>query len=221
MPAVENWDDLLFWRSGEWQVIEEHIDDVEKSGRLLVPRRENLFLALDLVDLNKVKVVIMGQDPYPDLRYATGVAFSIPELEIFFPPTLKTILKEYQDDLHYDSPTCGDLTHWLEGGVLLWNAYPSLVRGERQWIEWEALTQEILTVLSGRGIVFVFLGAVAKGFSKFITSDGAKVLHYAHPSPRNHFNRRISNPFLGSRMFTTINAKLCELGREPIDWRLE
>src|SRR3990167_9104952 len=94
------WEDLNFWRSGEWQVIEERLDTLDKDRIIYTPKREDMFNALDATPFEKVKVVILGQDPYPDPKLATGLAFSIPKNVKKFPPTLENIFHEYYNDLN-------------------------------------------------------------------------------------------------------------------------
>jgi uracil-DNA glycosylase len=219
---------LDFFHSGECQVMMEKLDDLEKAGVRYTPARKDLFKALSAVEFNNVRCVIVGQDPYPDPRYATGLAFSIPADVKSFPPTLRNILQEYHDDLGYPLPTSGNLQKWVDQGVLLWNAIPICVDGKplavEGWFEnhWPMLTREIITKLSARACVFAFLGGYARQFAKYVDPAYAKphsnVIETSHPSPRGSLNS--FSPFKGSRLFSTINAKLREQGFETIDWRL-
>lgn len=214
------WDDLDYWQSGEWQVIEEKLDDLDKEGVLYNPDRANLFAALDAIKFDRVKVAIIGQDPYPDSKYATGIAFSIPRKCKTFPPTLLNILNEYSEDLHYPFPRVGDLTPWCERGVLLWNSFPTCQSGRpasHRWLEWEYLTKEIVEKLNHTGVVFVLMGVLAQNYRKYI-DDRSEVIETSHPSPLS--NTKGKHPFSGSRLFTTINTKLNALGESPIDWKL-
>lgn len=256
---IQTWDDLRFWQSGEWQVIQEKLSEYPKlrgdTRTDMNPDREFLFAALDLVDFKSVKVMIVGQDPYPDHKLATGVAFSIPwgVQPWDFPPTLRTILQEYRDDLGYPNPENGNLEVWSEReGVLLWNAIPSCEAGKslsHNWPEWRLLTEEIIQELNQKGVVFVFLGGVARSFAGVVrdqTEDtldpftawpnpggqpasrgivvedreqSSTTLEFSHPSPRASWAAK--NPFLGSRMFSTINDRLKNVhGMKPVNWRL-
>lgn len=214
------WDDMVFWQSGEWQVIQERMDDMRKAKKIMNPERELLFAALDAVPLDKVKVVIMGQDPYPNSLHATGIAFSVPSSVKVLPPTLVNILREYVDDLHYQEPANGNLDKWCEQGVLLWNVIPSCEADKPAshtgWDEWRYLTEEIIKELNKRNVVCVFLGGMAREFVKFVEENA--VLEYSHPSPRGQLSAR--TPFLGSRMFSAINSALVKQGNPPIDWKL-
>lgn len=213
---------LNYWQSGEWQVVNERLKDLEKSGIAYNPKRSVLFDSLRVLPAGDVRVCIIGQDPYPDPRYATGLAFSIPNGERNFPPTLKTIFNEYCSDLGYPVPGNGDLSRWSAQGVLLWNAIPTCRAGlslSHDWTEYSWLTSEVVRKLSDRGVVFAFLGGVAKRFLENVDLTKNEVILTSHPSPRG--SRFSKNPFEGSRLFSTINDKLNSQGLEPIDWRLD
>jgi len=214
------WPQLNFWKSGEWQVVEERLHDLEKQRIPYNPGRERLFAALNEVPFDDVRVAIIGQDPYPQSKFATGVAFSIPPDLKEYPSSLVNIFTEYANDLHYPYPTTGDLTRWCGAGVLLWNSIPSCLTSKpasHRWSEWEFLTKEIVENLNEKGIVFIFLGAIAREFKKY-TDDRSKVIEASHPSPLGVLSKK--TPFFGSRIFTTANTLLVEQGLEPIDWRL-
>jgi uracil-DNA glycosylase len=217
------WPELKWWNSGERQVCEEKIDDLERQGITCNPEKDLLYQALREVEEKDCKVCIVGQDPYPNPIFATGVAFSIPRhvSEESFPGTLRLILKEYVTDTHNSFPSHGDLRKWCTQGVLLWNAIPSVQQGRplsNDWNEWSYLTSEIIRRLSERGVVFAFLGAIARNYSDRVSEGRNRIVVTGHPSVRGNLNSK--NPFNGSRIFTTINAKLRELKKEPIDWCL-
>lgn len=214
-----NYKDLGYFKSGEWQVVEERLKDLKGK---YCPGKANLFKCFELTPLDETKVAFIGQDPYPNPTNAMGLAFSVPPGTHPFPQTLQTIFKEYCRDLHYEMPKDGDLTKWAKQGVLLYNAYPSCGIGKsmsHRWSEWEILTKELIKYLSAKGVVFVFVGAEAR---KYITEDlyeNSDVIVTSHPSPRGQLNTRM--PFVGSRLFTTINEKLKSVGETPIDWNLD
>jgi uracil-DNA glycosylase len=230
---IKGWD-LDFFNSGEWQVCDERLKDLEKVNRKIHttehnpgdgynPGRENLFRALRLTPASDVRVAIIGQDPYPTREFATGLAFSIPAAVApeFFPLTLQIIFKEYCSDLGLPLPSKGNLDGWAERGVLLWNAIPSCGSGKslsHDWNEWKYLTTEIIRTLSKRGIVFAFLGQVAKQYAKDVDPRNNQTILTSHPSPRG--NNSSKTPFLGSRLFSTINDKLVSNGQAAIDWKL-
>ena len=212
------WDDFDFWDTGEWQVIQERLDDLESKGVRYNPDRSNLFMAIDTVAFSNVKCVIIGQDPYPKKRHATGMAFSIPKKEKEWPPTLVNILTEYQNDLHYERPDNGCLIKWAKEGVLLWNTVPTVLEGKpgscKNWWEWQELSREIIQKLSAHrdGLAFVLWGGQAQAFRQYIAEDKHKVITAPHPSPLS-----ASKGFFGSRPFSTVNSFI----KEPIDWRLK
>lgn len=217
--------DLEFFKSGEWQVIEEKLDELDRVGTGYCPIRNVLFRALELVPLATCKVAIIGQDPYPNPKYATGVAFDIPTECTTFPPTLGNILKEYQSDLGFPLPRTVSLADkWCPQGVLLWNAIPTCAKylpSSHRWPEWELLTKEIVDKLSLQGAVFVFLGAIARRNSKYVNPlVDNYIIELPHPSPMGVLNATKSS-FFGSRLFTTINTHLHSLGQSPINWRLD
>lgn len=221
---IKTWDDLTFWSSKEWQKLQEKFD-----ANLIWPynpKREDLFASLDACPFNKTKVAFFGQDPYPGRNFATGVAFSIPSSisrETGWPPTLVNIFKEYCEDLHYEFPSSGDLSSWCKEGVLLQNIVPTCRSGSpsshRSWNEWPCLAKEIVEELSAKGIIFVFLGGLARDYSKYVNPTNNIILSYSHPSPLGV--NKTTSPFHGSRLFSTINAYLCKRKQGAIDWRLE
>ncbi len=219
---IKTWEDLKYWESGEFQVVEERLDDILKAGGAICPSKENLFNALYATPFEKCKVLLMGQDPYPNPKHACGLSFSVPKQIKVLPPTLKVIFDEYESDLHLSRPMNGDLHDWAKEGVLLWNAVPSCLSGHslsHDWPEWRLLTDEIVSELAGRGIVFVLIGNRARGYATKVRGfNNCKVIEVAHPSPMA--NRFAHQPFKGSRIFTHINAALLEIGLDPVDWRL-
>lgn len=211
------WKELRFWDFGEWDVIKEQLRDSSPY----CPARKDIFKAMDLLPMDEVKVAIFGQDPYPDVKYATGVAFDIPENLTEFPMTLGNIFSEYSSDLKYDYPKNGSLLPWVKQGVFLWNVLPTCEQGKplsHNWTEYHMLTQEIVEKLSEREIVFAFLGGLARDFAKYVDESKSFVIETSHPSPRGNLNSKV--PFLGSRIFSRINDYLIQLKKGPIDWKL-
>jgi uracil-DNA glycosylase len=219
---IETWEDLKFWSTGEWQVIQERLDDLERHHVVYNPRREWLFRSMELCPFSSCRLCVVAQDPYPSHDMATGLAFSIPKTSKKIPLSLQNILKEYGQDLGYspkEMPKHGCLDAWAEQGVLLWNSIPTCEEGKagshRDWNEWDLLTQEIVQELSDKGIVFALIGTWAHAYAKFIDEGGNEILKFGHPSPLNK-----SKLFVGSRFFSTINAKLVGMKLSPIEWRL-
>lgn len=215
MKTIETWDDLKYWSTGEWDVAQERLD---KCGAYN-PSMDNMFKSLLECPYPDVRVIIVGQDPYPNHLDATGLAFSVPANRRI-PPTLANILNEYVCDLHLPHPATGDLTPWCAEGVLLWNAIPSCETNKsmsHDWEEWKFLTKEIIEKASAKGCVCVFLGAVARRFSVDVNPISI-CLEYSHPSPRGA--QKGIHPFVGSRIFTTINSHLNRMGLGYVDWNL-
>jgi uracil-DNA glycosylase len=223
---MNTWEDLDYWKSGEWQWVQEKLDEFDRAGVLYNPPRHLLFKSMDACPFDTVRVAIIGQDPYPSRGHATGIAFSIPESESNFPPTLVNIMDELCSDLGVTFPSHGNLIDWCKQGVFLWNATPSCTTGlpsSHCWEEWAALTAEVVKRLSEKPIdVFVFMGRYAQTFSKHIVGNHTdvgtvcnNVICTSHPSPLGYLKG--NTPFKGSRVFSHINSYLTT----PIDWRLE
>ena len=207
---LKSWDDLDYWDSSDWIKVQEKLDVLDRRGIRYNPSRHNIFNSLDAVPCEQARVVLVGQDPYPSAVYATGFAYSIPATNYNFPPTLHNMYTEYTRDLGYPYPTHGNLSKWVDQGVVLWNAIPTCLSGQSRshdWPEWAALTREIVEKIPA---VFVFMGAVANRFAEFVPPNRlADVVITAHPA--NRFKQ-----FKGCRLFSTINSKLVH----PIDWKL-
>lgn len=219
------WDDLDYWTSGECQVVMERLADLIAAKIPWCPGKiDKLFSNTQAVPFDKVRVIIVGQDPYPDPQYATGHAFSIPKDNDDFPPTLMNIFNEYIQDLGYDTfPETGDLSPWIKQGVLLWNIIPSCTAEKsmsHDWGEYYPLSEEVFKKLSAGDEyrVFVLLGGLARQFSKFVNTDECGLIETSHPSPRGSINAR--EPFNGSRIFSRVNDLLCSHGEKQIQWRL-
>lgn len=226
------WQNLRWFKSGERQAVNERLRQLDKSGVAWCPGWSNLYCALDLCSWSTTKVVLVGQDPYPNPQFANGLAFSIPSdvsRKVGMPPTLAMLVRELQadvDEFEYSdavNQVGGVLSPWCRQGVLLWNAIPSCEAWKsksQHWVEWEELTKEIFESLSFQQVVFAFLGSTAMEYEKYlIEGHNCKTLYTSHPSPRGNIKGKF--PFLGSRLFSSINIKLAELGRNPIDWRLK
>lgn len=217
---VPGWE-LDYFNSEEWLNVQDRLDERDKEELEYTPHRSDLFRALDLCHYAECNVVFMGQDPYPNPANANGLAFSLrPDARRDFgerslPPTLRTIFTELTKDLALPWPKTGDLTSWCRQGVLLWNAmpvYPPIA-------DFGPLTQEIIERLSGKGkIIFVFCGRKAQEYDRYVDHYNNRSIHVSHPSPRGQFSAR--NRFVGSRVFSTINAHLNHYVKETIDWTL-
>jgi uracil-DNA glycosylase len=191
------------------------VDDI-KSGGNVFPPGKLIFNAFNLTPFDKVKVVILGQDPYHGRGQAMGLCFSVPK-EIPRPASLLNIYKEMQRDLEIPVALHGDLTKWAEQGVFMLNAILTVVEskaGSHAGIGWQIFTDNVIKKLSGikTGIVFLLWGNFAKNKKPLIDQSKHFILESAHPSPL------AGNAFQGNGHFSKTNELLIKQGKEPIDW---
>lgn len=181
------------------------------------PPAGKIFRAFDLCPFDKVRVVIIGQDPYHDFNQAHGLCFSVQE-GVPAPPSLVNIYKEIQRDLGKPIPTSGNLTHWAEQGVLLLNATLTVEAhraGSHQGKGWEELTDAAIQALNNQrsNIVFMLWGSYAQRKGQFIDRRRHLVLTAVHPSPLSAYRG-----FIGCGHFSQANAYLKQHGQPPINW---
>jgi uracil-DNA glycosylase len=191
----------------------------EKSKYRIYPPGGRIFAAFDYTPFNKVKVVILGQDPYHGEGQAHGLCFSVPE-GVALPPSLVNIYKELTTDLGVSFPKSGNLEKWARQGVLLLNATLTVranQAGSHQKHGWENFTDEVIRQLSARhsGLVFILWGSYAQAKETLIDTTKHYVLKSVHPSPLS-----VYRGFFGCRHFTKTNELLIKSNKEPIDWRL-
>jgi len=189
----------------------------EKQRNVVYPAGKQMFAAFDHTPFEQVKVVILGQDPYHGPGQAHGLCFSVPA-GIPFPPSLRNIFKEIQDDLKLPIPDSGNLTYWADQGVLLLNATLSVranQAGSHQNKGWERFTDKVIIELSEKrqGIVFLLWGNYAKAKRVLINSTKHHVLTAAHPSPLSAYQG-----FFGCKHFSQTNALLKAQAENLIDW---
>ncbi|HRO68320.1 MAG TPA: uracil-DNA glycosylase [Pseudobdellovibrionaceae bacterium] len=191
-----------------------------KKGKKIYPRAEDWFTALNLTPFDKVKVVIVGQDPYHGPGQAHGLSFSV-RPGIPLPPSLRNIFKELHDDLGIPIPNQGSLTKWAEQGVLLLNAVLTVEEAKaaaHQGKGWEGFTDRIIHLLNDEkeNLVFLLWGAYAQKKGAFVDRKRHLVLESVHPSPLS-----AHRGFFGSRPFSKINAYLRSKKLSEIDWHLD
>lgn len=189
------------------------------AGKQIYPPGPLIFSALNSTPLDKVKVVIIGQDPYHGAGQAHGLCFSV-QPGVAVPPSLVNIYKELKRDLNLDIPRHGNLQRWADQGVLLLNTSLTVehgVAGSHARIGWQRLTDRIIEVASERceHLVFMLWGAHAQGKAKLIDSTRHLVLKSVHPSPLS-----AHRGFIGNGHFSRANQFLRERGIEPVDWQL-
>ena len=192
-----------------------------KSGTIY-PKPLNIFRAFDLCPFDKVKVVIIGQDPYHGPNQANGLCFAVGgmnEAEVAIPPSLQNIFKEIKNDLNILPEQNGDLSRWAKQGVLLLNATLTVranTPGSHQKKGWEEFTDAVIEKLSKEkgGLVFMLWGNYAKKKGEKIDRSKHLVLEAQHPSPFSAYNG-----FFGCKHFSKANNYLRERGMGEIDWR--
>ena len=199
--------------------IAEHLKAEKALKTTIYPNGPFIFNAFSLTPYNKVKVVILGQDPYHNPNQAMGLSFSVPD-GIKPPPSLVNIFKELHKDIGMPIPNSGNLTHWAEQGVLLLNAVLTVRANEpasHAKIGWTKFTDDVIKLLSEKkiGLVFILWGNFAQEKIKLIDSSKHKILKAAHPSPFSAYNG-----FFGSKPFSTTNEYLVKNNQDPIDWAL-
>lgn len=191
----------------------------EYATQKIHPDMFHIYEALQLTPYEKVKVVILGQDPYHGVNQAHGLSFSVqPGVKI--PPSLQNIYKELQSDLGYPPVRHGYLTSWAKQGVLLLNTVLTVREGQaysHRGQGWEQLTDKIIEKLNERPqpIVFILWGKPAQEKIKMINTDKHVVIKSPHPSPLS-----AHRGFFGSRPFSQTNQALQKFGETPIDWQL-
>ena len=191
-----------------------------KKGYTIYPEKENIFNAFQHTPFDKVKVVLLGQDPYHGPEQAQGLSFSVKK-GIKVPPSLKNIYKELNSDLgNFTVPNHGNLTEWADRGILLLNATLTVRAkepGSHQGKGWEIFTDTVITELSKRkeGLIFLLWGKYAQNKSVLIDESRHTILRAAHPSPFSAYNG-----FFGCKHFSKTNAVLVQEGQLPIDWQI-
>lgn len=188
------------------------------AGTTVYPPGKDIFRAFELTPLDKVKVVILGQDPYHGYGQAMGLSFSVPD-GVPAPPSLKNIFKEISDDLGVQMSGRPNLEKWATQGVLLLNAILTVRAGSpasHSKIGWETFTDAVIRCISDNcdGVVFMLWGSFARSKRELIDGTRHLVLEAAHPSPLAR------GAFFGCRHFSKANEWLSAHGKEPIDWQL-
>ncbi|MCX6051840.1 MAG: uracil-DNA glycosylase [Campylobacterales bacterium] len=198
--------------------LQEFIDNEYKSTTVF-PKYDAIFRAFNLLSPDKIKVVIIGQDPYHGVGQANGLAFSVCDT-CKIPPSLKNIFKELHDDVGCDISACGNLTQWANEGVLLINSVLTVLESRpnsHKDIGWENFTDSVIKKLSlnYKNIVFILWGAPSQKKALFIDESKHLILKASHPSPLSSYRG-----FFGSKPFSKTNSYLLACGNKEIDWCL-
>lgn len=215
----ESWKAALAgqWSAPYFKEIEKKILEEKEAGVVLYPPGNDIFKAFNLTPFDKVKVVILGQDPYHGKGQAHGLCFSVPD-GVTPPPSLVNIFKEIKSDIGIAIPAGrGNLEGWARQGVLLLNALLTVRAGNpasHRDIGWETFTDATIGKLSEKRkhLVFILWGKFAESKARLIDEKKHLILTSAHPSPFS------ASKFFGCKHFSKANEYLAKHGKEPIDW---
>ena len=191
----------------------------ERKHHTIFPENEMIFNAFNQTNIDELKVVILGQDPYHGRGQAHGLSFSVPE-GVKTPPSLRNIFQELKSDLNLPISNNGNLSTWAEQGVLLLNSILTVREkeaGSHQKIGWEIFTDSIIKKISNekQGIIFLLWGAFAQKKSVLINEKKHYILTTTHPSPFSAYRG-----FLGCKHFSKTNEILIKNNKQPINWKL-
>ncbi len=191
----------------------------ERKHHTIFPENEIIFNAFNQTNIDELKVVILGQDPYHGRGQAHGLSFSVNE-GVKIPPSLRNIFKELKSDLNLPISNNGNLSNWAEQGVLLLNSILTVREkeaGSHQKIGWEIFTDSIIKKISNekQGIIFLLWGAFAQKKSVLINEKKHYILTTTHPSPFSAYRG-----FLGCKHFSKTNEILIKNNKQPINWKL-
>jgi len=191
----------------------------EKKYHSIYPKGKDIFNAFNYTSFDRVKVVILGQDPYHGMGQAHGLSFSVPD-GVKQPPSLKNIFKEIASDLNLPLPETGNLSPWTKQGVLLLNATLSVrvkQAGSHQKKGWEEFTDSVIQNISQKkeGVIFLLWGRFAQDKAELIDKNKHHILTAPHPSPFS-----VYRGFFGCKHFSKTNKLLAEQGLKEIDWKI-
>ncbi|WP_104696898.1 MULTISPECIES: uracil-DNA glycosylase [unclassified Helicobacter] len=224
----DEWKELLkeeFNKPYFYKIKEKYIQ-AKKQGQIVFPPAKLTFNALNLTPPHKVKIVILGQDPYhgsiivnhQEIPQAMGLSFSVPR-GVPIPPSLKNIYKELEQSVNFVAPNHGDLSKWAKNGILLLNAIFSVQKGNpasHQNFGWEEFSDAIIKAISSHlsGVVFMLWGNFAKKKASLIDTSKHTIIMAPHPSP-------LAKGFVGSGVFKDANLALKKYNKESMDWGLD
>ncbi|WWP01842.1 MAG: uracil-DNA glycosylase [Candidatus Dasytiphilus stammeri] len=211
------WHDVLAREKYFLQILQA-VAVARSAGKIIYPCQKDIFNAFRLTELHQIKVVIVGQDPYPGPGYAHGLAFSVRQ-GIPIPPSLNNIYKELENDLvEFTRPNHGCLESWARQGIMLLNTILTVEVGtgtSQTNCGWEKFTDKVISVINKyrNNIVFLLWGKQAQKKVNFIDYQRHTILQASHPSPLS-----AHRGFFGCRHFSKTNYWLTERGIPPIDW---
>ena len=217
----ESWKAFLIseFEKDYMQSLSQFLREQKLHKKIIYPPGNKIFNAFQLTKFEKLKVVILGQDPYHGIGQAHGLSFSV-EQGIKPPPSLNNIFKELESDLGLKRPDHGNLEKWAQQGVLLLNSILTVEKGSpgsHTKKGWEIFTDEVLNTITSlrKNTVFILWGQKAQDKCHFIDSTENLVIKSSHPSPYS-----AHGGFLGSKPFSRTNNYLKDHGYDPIDWDL-
>ncbi len=217
----DNWRNILKkeFKKDYFLKLKSFVDNSYLKPNLVFPSKELIFRALNCCDFEKIKVVIIGQDPYPGKGHANGLSFSVSPETFPLPKSLKNIFKELQNDLDCGIPKTGNLEKWANQGVLLLNSVLTVESGcpdSHSNKGWEVFTDKIIELISIKSdVVFILWGNKSQKKSYLINSSNNLVLKAPHPSPLSAYRG-----FFGCSHFSLTNNYLLSKSKKPIDWVL-
>ena len=197
--------------------LKKFLQQEKTNGQIIYPPGSQIFNSFNLCPFEKVKVVILGQDPYHGIGQAHGLCFSVPE-GVQTPPSLVNIFKEINSDIGVAIPSSGNLERWAKQGVLLLNALLTVRANQAASHHkrgWEQFTDKVIQKISEEktGVVFLLWGRFAQDKSSLIDSSKHFILKSAHPSPLSAYNG-----FFGCKHFSKTNELLIQQGKTPVNW---
>ncbi len=221
LPINPTWQSHLNaeFKRDYFKKLDNFLEQEVSSGKTIYPKRENIFNALNAINFDDVKVVIIGQDPYHGENQAHGLSFSVNE-GIKIPPSLVNIYKELESDLGIPMPKTGYLQEWAEEGVLLLNnvlTVEAAKAGSHHKQGWEIFTDRIIDALneSSEHLVFILWGAPAQKKAARVDRNKHLVIESVHPSPLSSYRG-----FFGSKPFSQANDYLIKKGIKPVNWQI-
>jgi uracil-DNA glycosylase len=193
-------------------------EEYQRFPNQIFPEGKYIFRAFDSCPFDQIKVVVLGQDPYPTRGHAHGLCFSCDSHVRPLPKSLQNIFKELEDDLRVPAPPNGDLNHWARQGVLLLNSILTVREGQplsHANQGWEKFTDDVIQTINDQleGVIFVLWGSPAQAKASRVDSNKHFILKAPHPSPLSAYRG-----FFGSKPFSTINGILEKRGETGIKW---
>ena len=215
-----SWSDFIAAQQQQpyFQALQQFIEQQSDAGKTIFPAPQDRFNAFSLTELDQVKVVILGQDPYHGEGQAHGLSFSV-QAGTKLPPSLRNIYKELADDLQWKSiPESGDLSYWATQGVLLLNTVLTVEKanaGSHAKQGWEQFTDNVIQHINDQteGVIFLLWGSYAIKKSQMIDQQKHHILTAVHPSPLSAYRG-----FFGCKHFSQTNQLLKEQGKKTINW---